>query len=240
MHRIFYSLFLIVLLTGCKSVSVNNQFQRTTTEPLELGVIGLHEDYYPNDRFSTTTVPELQHKIRVKAIKNTFNKKKFNAYLKASPENRMQLQYIDSLPDKPEYISLQLIDNVTHVEELNKDKNLVDYLKSQTDAYMVTSVAAVLQGMQLQSVTMAESVFLVYDKDLKKYALEINNRDRTTSRIRMEDMEVFAYGLSFFCWGENKRHRVVIRNIIEENHPCPEDTRKRASKVKKKVNYFKL
>lgn len=240
MNKKYYSFLFIVLFISCKSITVNNQFQRTTTEPLELGVIGLHEDYYPNDRFSMTTVPELDKKIRVKVVKNTFNKRKFNAYLKASPENRMQLQYVDSLPDKPEYVSLQLIDNVTHVEELNKDKSLVDYLKPRTDAFMVTSVAAALQGIQLQSVATAESVFLVYDKELKKYYLEVNKRDKTTASIRMEDMEVFSYGLSFFCWAEDQRRRVVIGDIIEEHHSCPGDTEKKASEVKKKVNYFKL
>ncbi len=240
MNKIYYSFLLIALFISCKSVSVNNRLQRTTVAPVELGTIGLHEDQYPYDRFSITTVPPLDEKIRVKAVKHVFNKRKFNAYEKASPENRMQLQYIDSLPDKPEYIALQLIDNVTHTEILNRDAALLDYLKPRTDAFMVTSVAAALHGAHIQAIHNAESVFLVYDNEIKKYYLEINNRDKTALKIRMEDMDIFAYGLSFFCWGENTKHRIEIKDIIEEHNSCPDGTYKKASKVKKKVNYFKL
>lgn len=231
---------LIALHIGCKSVTVNNQLQRTTTAPVELGTIGLHEDYYPYDRFTITTTPKLDRKVRVKAVKHTFNKRKFNAYENTSPYNRMQLQYIDSLPDKPEYIALELIDHVNHTAMLNEDPDLLDYLKTRTGAFMVTSVAAALHGVHVQAISNAESVFLVYDPDISKYYLEINNRDKTILKVRMEDMDIFAYGLSFFCWGENPRHRLEIKDIVEEDQRCPDGTYKKASKVKKKVNYFKL
>ncbi|UOB17892.1 hypothetical protein [Abyssalbus ytuae] len=238
------ALFSISLLFyHCKPVIVNQEVKTATITSLELGNIGLPGRSLLEYKFNTTAIPALDNKIRVQVQPATFNKAKFNIYLKASPANKLNLQYVDSSDSKPRFAELKIIDKAAYINSINKDNEVLNYLKNQQDAKAVTSLSLALPHAQLNLINNAESVFLIYNGQLKKSYLQIADKTGNITPVYFGDGVPFAYSTSGFCWQENENHQAVIADITDAWNPCPSKTYRKASravKQQKEINYFKL
>ena len=244
MKKPFYIIPFILFFFSCKPVIVNHEIKNATEFTIELGNIGIPGRSLLEYKFKTTAIPRIENKIRIEAQPTSFNKGKFNTYLKASPENKLGLVYIDSLESKPQFVELKIMDRVELIKNINNDTEVLNYLKTkQQNIKVVSSLSIALNNNNLNTITNAESVFLTYNENLKKCQIFAVNKNGEESIINFGDGTPFAYSVSSFCWHENQKKQVIIADIIDSWDSCPTKTyitATKAYKPEKKVNYFKL
>src|SRR5690606_33058801 len=154
-------------------------------------------------------------------------------YLKASPENKLGLMYIDSLENKPQFAELRIIDKTGYIHAVNNDPNTLNYLKNQRDIKAITSLSVAFNTNQVQTITNAESVFLTYSYELKKSYLETVDKNGAVTNIYFGESVPFAYSVSGFCWQENTDKQIGVADVIDSWDSCPSGTYQKASKAKK-------
>ncbi len=243
-HNKIVSLVLVIafLSVSCHSVKVDKSTMKTATKnPIALGVIGQQKEHVTNATFAGAAIPNYQEHIRVKGTSTDFSQATFNAYLNASKENPYQIQYVDSLESKPAFVTLQVVDKVSLIEALKEDHNkeALRYIENQKKATMVTSVSIAGSEAILQELEKAEAIFL-HSSAYKQYQLSLVKDGQRYKTIDFGEVTIFAYDLSFFCWGENDKKKLELKDIVDTRHSCSGKTYRDAEKVKKKINYFKL
>ncbi len=239
-----YGIAVILALSciGCYSIRVNKATMHTsTTNPVALGVIGVQEDHMRSSDFKVFSIPGYEQKIRVGILPVDFNTATFETYMKASKGNAQSINYVDSLDVKPRFVTVELLDRVSTIAELQEEYNTqtLAYLKSQKEAAIVTSVSMALPESFIQEMNKAEAVFL-NNGGYKQYQLSLIKEGKPYKTINFAEVTIFAYELSFFCWGENDRKQITIADIIDEKSPCSRNTYRDAGKAREKMNYFKL
>ncbi|QLE02039.1 hypothetical protein HX109_10915 [Galbibacter sp. BG1] len=230
MRKRIFIILSILFLYSCGTVSVNNHNQMVSDSQPQLGAIGTVHRNLLTRTFKTIATPVLDRKVRLDSYKEEFDKKKFKAYLSASPENEYKINYIDSIPEKPVYYSLQLADHIDYINSIKNDDMLVSYLENKPDAKAITSIAVALQSGVEPFFENAESIFLVYDKKLKKYYLELMENNGSTQKLHFNDLSIFAYDTSGFCWGANKKYEAELI-MLSDGNKCASGLKTKASKV---------
>lgn len=241
MKKLIFILVFIFIFFSCKPVIVNHEVKNATATNLELGNIGLPGRSLLEYKFKTTAIPRFKNKVRIEIEQANFNKGKFNTYLKASPENKSGIVYIDSLENKPQFVELKIIDRVGLITAINEDLEVLNYLKNtQGEVKIITSLSIALSNNYLNTIINAESLFLTYEGKFKKHQILAINKNGEKNIINFSEGSAFTYSVSSFCWQENERKQVVIADIIDSWNSCPSKTYKKARRAKKKVNYYKL
>ncbi|QKX04091.1 hypothetical protein HN014_03930 [Aquimarina sp. TRL1] len=209
--------------------------------PVALGVIGLHKEGVYSSGFQISTIPEYKKLIRANSTSVDFNKTTFNTYLKADRNNSQEIKYVDSLESKPQFLTLEILDRVGTIAELQQDYNTqtFTYLKSHKEAAIVTSVSLALPKALIQEINNAEAIFLS-NHSYKQYQISLVKEGKLYKTIDFAEATIFAYELSFFCWGENDKKQINMVGIIDEKASCSKNTYQDAEKAKGKMNYFKL
>ncbi len=236
------ALVLALSCMACHSIKVNNANMHTaTTNPIALGVIGTQENGLVTSDFKVTAIPEYKQKIRVGVQVVDFTSKTFETFSKVSKEKNYGLKYVDSLDKKPSFITIELLDRVSAISELQESYNseTISYLKAQKKAAIVTAVSIVLPKALLQEITNAKAVFL-NNAGYKQYELSLVNEDKTYKTISFAESTIFGYELSFFCWSENGKKQIVLAGMIDEKSSCAKNAYRDAQKALEKMNYFKL
>lgn len=230
-------LLLVVICASCRTLVVNNERQIISDSQPQLGAIGLLDRNVLNRTFKTVETPVLKEKIRLELHKEKFDKKRYEAYLKVSPKNTFQISFVDSLANKPEFYSLQLSDRVEYIESIKSNEKLVEYLKNKPQLQTVTAVSIAVRPQMLSQFDNAESVFLVYDRKLKKYYLELMEKSGTKVKIYFNDIGVFAFDVSGFCWGSNHKHEVELK-MLADGVKCSKELKRKAAKVNLEKDYL--
>jgi|GEM_PF-2807064 len=243
MRNLFYFIGIVLLMTSCRTVVINNDNQIISDSQPQLGAIGFLESKLElskklkNYTFKTMVIPPLENKIRLELHKEKFDKKRYGAYLQASPENFFQISYIDSLPEKPEFISLQLSDRIAYVANIKNTEKLEEYLKNKPRIESVTAVSIVAKPEVLSFFDNAESVFLAYDRKMENYYLALLESNGSSKKIYFNDLIVFAFETSGFCWGANYKHQVELK-MMSDGEKCSKGLKKKAAKVNIEKDYL--
>ncbi|TPN87681.1 hypothetical protein [Aquimarina algicola] len=209
--------------------------------PIALGVIGIQEKGIQFSEYQTIAFPEYKKRIRVHAVTTDFTAKTFSAYSKVSKNDAQQVKYIDSIKRKPKFLNLELLDRITTIAELQEDYNsqTYNYLKGQQDITLVTNISMAVSQELIREIEQAETIFLK-NGGYKQYQLELLKDHKTFKTILFSDTAIFAYGLSFFCWSENDKRQMILRDLVQEHSSCPKNTYQDTEKATQKTNYFKL
>lgn len=235
-------IFLFIGFVSCKTVTIHEQTQQIATAAIELLTIGIQDSNLQTTNFETAIIPQLNKKVRVHALMLPFDKTTNKAYLAAavSQGKKSTINYVDSLPNKPNYLTLKVIDKVTFLNELNSDYNNaeVHYLKTMDKAKLVTTISLVLDEYTMTEIKQADEVY-ISNKKFKKYQLELYENNQFSKEIELTTGTVFAYKLSTFCWGKNSKRQTAIVNIIDENSKCIKPTYPNFQKSEEK-NAFKF
>jgi len=248
MNKYIYLLYVAFLfLTCCKTItSVTQESQNKTVEPLVLGSIGSGKEFILQKEFNNTSYPTLLKPIKVSALKTPFTTSTYKSFLKSNKLQSISLniKYIDSLEEKPFYVKLQIADVVSVVDALNdvSNSNVKSYLSINDNANLITDLSIALNTEHLKKVEQAKSIFLI-EHTPKTYALQLHLDNNIKEVLYFNDGVIFGYKTANCCWQENKRHHLDIVDLVSTYTNCPNKTyrvAKKASKSKKKVNYFKL
>lgn len=242
MNKYVVGFFLCLLIMSCNTISVNQQAQMLTKDPVELGAIGLSNGTVLASNFQNVAIPNFSKNLKLKVVPVSFSKSSFKVYEKANKMyTKEKLIFSDTLKVKPEYVVLQFVDRVEITSELNNSKNIGvrSYLETKQIAQMVTTVSIAFSADQLNILKNADEVFLAQSSS-KKFSLELKSSDGEKQNLAFSDGVVFAYQTSSFCWKENSRHKLMIADIVSDSEGCPPNTYRKSHKAVKKDNFYKL
>lgn len=226
-------IFLIILLTSCKSSLLDSEsLSVLDSEPL-IGTIGIYENGVLSGNFTEVGVPNLQEKIRLSIQKEEFSKSSLRKFNRQIGVDENKLEIIDSINVKPHYYIFNLSDKVGFIRELNGSTNnhLRSYLENYGENQIITSVGIYFPPKVSSLLDEASEVYLVNDKK-SSYSLQLLNKDKSKTSIEFNEGTPFGFSFSSFCWSADKRYRPVIVAFRERNKSCLGNTKKDPRKVK--------
>jgi len=240
--RFVFVIIFFGIFSACKTVSINQETYRTTSDPVSLGSIGTGKEYVLEGKYTNTAFVAYHQPIKLSSSVLPFSQKTHKLFTKASEKQSsdLKINYTDSLAEKPKFVQLYISDKVTVLKQLNNENNeqLIDYLKLQPEAKIVTSISLAFNQENLNQLQTAENAFLV-QSGYRRYVIGLYNEGKLVNQIPVNEGVVFAYETSFFCWKENKRRQLQIVDMTNGD-PCPKKTYSKSRKAKKEENYFKL
>ena len=172
-----------------------------------------------------------------------FNKVSYAKYTKylANANRINSVAFTDSMPFKPKYIRLQLLDKITLTSLLN-DKNNINirgYLENDPNFKLITQIDVTTTDELRELFSQAKTVLL--KKAANNKQILFVQHSQGYKEIDFSHLEVFSYDYVSFCWGEDRYHSKIIKILAEGDSGCPSTTYKKASKVKSiEKSYLKL
>ncbi len=240
--RFIFVLIFFSVFSACKTVSFDQDTYRITSDSVLLGGIGTGKEYVLEGDYKNTAFVAYQQPIKLSSSILPFSKKTYKLFTNASKRQSadLKIKYTDSLVEKPKFVQLHISDKVTVLEQLNNknNKQLIDYLKVQPEAKMVTSISLALSQEKLNQLLTAESAFLI-QSGYKRFVIGLYKEGELIDQIQVNDGVVFTYETSSFCWKQNKRRQLQIVDMTNGG-PCPKKSYSKSIKASKEENYFKL
>lgn len=241
-YRFCYLLFLLLLL-GCKTVTIDGGKLKITNQNLILGTVGDAAHSVFQDDYKNVAFPKYSTPIRVQALLIPFNNSSYGFFLKANERQPKQLHmpFSDTLSIKPNYLKLEIIDRLEVVNSLNNNTNteVFNLLKTNKELHVITSMALALDQKDLNSIMEADELFLE-SSGIKNYSLMLYNDGKLQQQINFNDGVVFAYQTSNCCWKENEKYQLEIVGLVESDDNCPNASYQSAKRAKKDINYYKF
>jgi len=240
--KLFFIGVLVLFFQSCKTLIVDSKNSTVTQRAVSLLHIGDEEGLLLGSDFTNNAIVATNKPVKVFVTSNSFTKKSYKAFNKANTlqNKNIQVKFIDSLENKPTYLSIVIADEVSVLDAFKEKQNhsLKEYLILQNDARLVTKISLAVNQEDITNTQQAEEILLV-PYGLKSYALELYSSAKMTQRILFTETVVFAYNTSGICWKENKKHQLEIVDLVD-GAGCPSKTYKNANRAQKKINYFKL
>lgn len=233
--------FLTIL--SCKTVTVQNKQYQITAQKVALGSVGIDKTFDLERTYTAHGIPDFIEQIKVQVTPIALDKRSFKAYNKAKElqPSSINVRLVDSLPDKPKFLNVEIADKVGLMNLLNDPSNtsVNAYLQNQKEAHIVTNISIVLNVADMNDLLMAEEVFIT-QIGIKTIGLKLFNKHKITRTINFNDGVVFAYRASKGCWKENNKYQLEIVELIEGDDSCPSQTYRSSKRAKKKIDYFKF
>jgi hypothetical protein len=237
-------IFLSLIFSACQSTLIKKERYKISTTTTELGSIGQSKSLFNlQNSFETRTLPRLENKIRVTVELIPFNRRLNNVYIAKAEfnQNQSKIAYIDSLPSKPELVTIRLLDVTGFVKELNADynNNVFRLLNDTQNSKIISSVSICLSTEDNTKIRQADAYYLTNLQDAK-YTLSLYKLGKKTETIDLNTGTVVAYRLSRFCWGDTERGKWYIADMTEGNSNCKGNTESRVNEKKKSKNLFRM
>ncbi|MCC9070895.1 hypothetical protein LNQ49_04695 [Flavobacterium sp. F-65] len=195
----------------------------------ELGSIGQAEvKNVVENNFSIRTLPKIENKIRVSIDIVPFNRKLHKAYTAKAiyNQNQTKVTYVDSLPIKPELVTIKILDINGLVNELNANYNadVFRLLKDTKSSQIITSLAVSLSKDEITKIRQADAYYLTNTQD-KKYLIALYKLGKKTETIDLNPEIIVGYQASKFCWTSNQKGQWYIADIVLDNTNCLGNTK---------------
>lgn len=237
-----YILISLIIFISCQTINVHHQRNNLTTKQIVLANIGIDQENLLEKRYENEGLPYLNAPIKLQAIPIPFNKSKFKAFKKAKEfqQAEVNINYIDSIEQKPTFIHFQINDQVALLNNFNNTVNsdIKEYLMNQPKARVVTSLSIALPSQILNEIKQAETIYLEQDQG-QKYIVSLYKENKLLNSFHFSEGVIFAYKTSGLCWKEDQRNHLKIVDLVT-GEGCPSETFSKASKAIKEENYFKL
>lgn len=235
---------IIGLFIACQTVKIKEQEYKTTGAITEIGSIGEAKSLFKlqND-FKTRAFPILENKIRVAIEIVPFTKKLNKVYTSKAIYNQSQgkMIYSDSLPVKPEIVTVNIMDVTGFVNELNAEYNNDVYrlIQDTKRNKLVSGIAVALSKEDIAKIKLADTYYLSNNLD-KKYLLQLYKQGKKSEVIDLTTSIVLGYKLSKSCWNVTERGKWYIADIVDESGSCKGNTKAFVSKKKKEKSLFDM
>lgn len=239
MRTISFLLLSAVLLLSCTPLK---QMGNSEQHMPFLGDIGNHSKSLLHSEFQKAGSPVLKEPIALSVMEVPFNKAKFKTYAKVKSDlgQKPSFAYIDSLPNKPKYLCLEIADKIGMRETLNDSGNkaVLSYLENEEDYVMISKIALVVDEMQRMQLTSAEALFLVNDANGQITVEAVKGNSKTYCSFT--STEIFDFKVSGFCWGETPYGQKRIETLTSNGESCPRGTERKAYKLDETKDFSKL
>lgn len=243
MKNIVY-LLLIITCFSCTTTRIKNESYTISDTAPELGSVGFSKvGGRGSTEFEVRTLPKLEAPIRIAIEVVPFNKKLHKIYKTKAKYNQDQSQvtYVDSLPKKPELVTIRILDVMKLVGEINGEHNkeLVRFLTDSQKSQIVTSLAYCFSQEDIIKIKQADAFYLTNYQE-SKYAISLYKLGKKTETLFVNTLNVLSYRLSKFCWGANERGQWYVSDIVDTKTRCKGKTKKRISEKERQDNLFDL
>lgn len=232
-----------IILTSCKTINFNQISQTKTTQQVVLGSIGSEKEFLLQTGFNNSGIPNYKTPIKLSAITKPFTKQTYKTFLKAKALQfaDVNINYVDSISNKPTYIQLQIADKVELIKALNNYENVEvkDYLTHNANAQILTSISIALNKENIEAIRNADAIFLI-ENGFKTYAIQLYKNKVKTQIVFFNDGLIFEYQTSYCCWQENYRHQIDIVDLVSSFGACPNNTYRSSKRAKKNNTYYKF
>lgn len=239
----FLILCCIGFFTSCKTIKINEVSQTATTQQVSLGMVGLNKDFLLQKEFNSAAIPSYKAPVKVMVTIASFNQHDYKNFKKAKALQaaNVSVNYIDSLPNKPRYLKLQIADKVGVIQALNNETNsaVKTYLSNNKYTNVLTHISIALNKADFNAMANADAVFLV-EKGVKHYVLQLYNHGEKSQLIAFNQGVVFTYKTASCCWQENDKHQLNIVDLVNPLNNCPNKTYRSAIRAKRKMNQIKF
>lgn len=234
---------LLVLMESCSTINIHQSSSTPTTQKLTLGSIGSSKDFILEKEFHNTAIPSYKAPIKVSVTAVPFNKQTFRTFTKAKTLQltEVDIEYIDSLPNKPKYLQLQIADKVAVINALNDQENkaVKAYLSHGADANILTSISLALNQKDMEAIIGSDAV-LLKEAGYKTYVLQLYKDAIKTQTIHFNQGVVFGYKTDNCCWQKGKTRQMNIVDLVGSHNDCPNGTYRSLKRAQKTNNYYKL
>lgn len=235
--------FLLLIVAGCQTAKIQKKEYKISDATIELGSIGWAKSLYNLDNdFSIHGFPVLENKVRIDVAVHPFDENMYKIYTQKSLGNQAaaKITYTDSLPVKPEYVTVNIMDMETFSSELNRlqNRDIFNYLKDTEKSVMVIGIATVLPVEDLAKIKLADAYYLINNQE-KKYTIALFKSGKKTGTIDLPAGTELAYILGKFCWALNEKQHWYISDIVKDSQSCKGNTRSKV-KAKQEKNLFKM
>ncbi|KFF02613.1 hypothetical protein [Flavobacterium reichenbachii] len=231
----------IVILTiltsiSCQTTKIKNDNYKFSSSTVELGSIGTSKLSFNQNTFESRGLANLENNIRLEIGIIPYNKKLNKIYKSKAKYNQTQrnITYTDSLPIKPELVTIKISDITSLVQEINSDHN-TPILKLLTDTQnlkIISSLAVNLPADDITKIRQSDAYYLT-NTQYKKYTIALYKAGKKTDIIDVNPETIVAYQVSSFCWVKSIKSNWYVADIVNENNTCSGITER---KIKEKKN----
>ncbi|SHM97147.1 hypothetical protein [Flavobacterium chilense] len=233
----------VLICTACQTTQIKNEDYKFSSSVTELGSIGESKFAYDQNKFETKALPTLQNNIRVEIGVVPYNRRLNKIYKSKAKynQNQTKVAFIDSLPIKPELVTIRILDIAGLVHEINSDYNIevLNLLINTQSSKIISSLAVSLTNEEIAKIRQADAFYLT-NNQYKKYTIAIFKSGKKIDSIDINPETIVAYQLSSFCWTSSERGKWYVADIVNEYNSCKGTTEKRISKKKKNKSLFDM
>ncbi|MEN2401781.1 hypothetical protein GKZ90_0018475 [Flavobacterium sp. MC2016-06] len=232
-----FVVFVVLICVACQTTKIKNEKYKIATTSPELGSIG--QSGIKNgveNNFAVRTLPKLENKIRVTIGVVPFNRQLNKLYASKAKynQNHKKIAYIDSLPNKPELVTIKILDVNGFVNELNASYNLdvIKLIQNIKNPQVITSIAVSLSVDEITKIRQSDAYYLTNSQD-KKYLLTTYKSGKKADVIDIDPETIVAYQSSKFCWAGTSKNHWYIADIVSDNASCTGNTKAKIPKEDK-------
>lgn len=233
----------VLICSACQTTKIKNQDYKFSTSVVELGSIGESKLKYNQNLFETKALPKLQNNVRVEIGVVPYNKKLNQIYKSKAKynQNQSKVAFIDSLPVKPELVTIRILDIAGLVHEINSDYNteVLNLLINTQTSKIISSLAVSLSTDEIAKIRQSDAFYLTNNQN-KRYTILLFKSGKKIDNIDINPETIVAYQLSSFCWAVSDRGKWYVADIVNEHNSCKGITQKRITQKKKNKSLFDM
>lgn len=215
-------IIILLLISGCTTF----QYTKTSEKVYpEIGTIGVFEKYVFQKINNPKTILKIDTPIRLD-IQN-IEIKKINFFKNKDSLTRKKKDSI--------LVKLKVVDELSLVQQINKNKELLNYLKRTNDNTVVTEVTINYPNVILSKLKNADELYLVQNKE-KTLSIQLRKNNKILDPIEFSSGKIVNYKVSNFCWGSSSKYgKVKIISLTGNNTRCNADTYNSPKRAERKT-----
>lgn len=233
----------VLICAACQTTKIKNEDYKFSTSVVELGSIGESKLTYNQNIFETKALPILQNNIRVEIGVVPYNRKLNKIYKSKAKynQNQTKVAFIDSLPIKPELVTIRILDIAGLVHEINSDYNteVLNLLINTQTSKIISSLAVSLSTEEIAKIRQSDAYYLINNQN-KKYTIALFKSGKKVENIDINPETIVAYRVSSFCWAASDKGKWYVADLVNEHTSCKGLTEKRITQKKKNKNLFDM
>ncbi|MNQ28452.1 hypothetical protein D3C85_417450 [compost metagenome] len=233
----------VLICSACQTTKIKNEDYKFSSSVVELGSIGESKLSYNQNVFETKALAKLENNIRVEIGIVPYNKKLNKIYKSKAKynQNHKKVAYIDSLPVKPELVTIQILDVAGLTKEINADYNadILKLLINTQNSKIISSLAVSLSTDDIAKIRQSDAFYLT-NTQYKKYTIALFKLGKKVDTIDINPETIVAYQVSKFCWAVSDRGNYYVADIIKDKNRCSGVTTKKIQEKKKSKALFDM
>jgi hypothetical protein len=233
----------VLICSACQTTKIKNEEYKFSSSVVELGSIGTSKLSYNQNKFETKGLPKLENNIRVEIGVVPYNRKLNKIYKSKAKynQNQTKVAFIDSLPIKPELVTIKILDIAGLTNEINADYNtdILKLLINTQKSKIVSSLAVSLSTDEIAKIRQADAFYLT-NNQYKKYTITLFKSGKKVDVISINPETIVAYQVSSFCWTTSGRGNWYVADIVSEHNSCAGTTQSKISENKENKNLFDM